>query len=103
MDNNEQFKKSLKDTFEKIDGSAVFLSICSQNFIKDPYCLMQFGLAILLDKPLFLLIEKGVRPSKHLLRILEGYEFYEQGDIESAKQASMRLILKSKKWIMTKT
>lgn len=99
MDHVEQIKIWTQKTLGKMDNSAVFLGICSENFAEDPTCLMQFALAVLLDKPLFLLIEKGVNPGKHLIRILEGYEFYEPGDDKSAKKASEKLGKKINKYL----
>ena len=79
--------------------SAVFLSIYTNNWLEDPECLMQFALAVLFDKPLFFLIEKGTKISKHLIRILEGYEFFEPGNNESLKQAQTKLFEKISKFL----
>lgn len=95
----EQIKIWAKETLGKMSDSAVFLGICSDNFVKDPSCLIQFGLSVLLDKPIFLLIEKDFNPGKNLIRILEGYEFYEPEDEDSAKQASIILFEKIEKFL----
>ena len=99
MDDIEQLKRWTQKTLGKMADSAVFLGLCSENYAEDPNCLIQFALSVLLDKPLFLLIAKGVSPGKHLIRILEGYEFYEPGDEESAKHASERLFVKINKFL----
>lgn len=95
----EQIKIWIQKTFGEMADSAVFLGIFNYNYAKDSTCLMQFALAVLLDKPLFLLIEKGTHPGKHLIRILEGYEFYEPEDNESKKQALEKLGKKINKFL----
>ena len=98
-DELENLKNAAQESLEKISASAVFLGICSENFAKDPVCLMQLSLAILLDKPLFLLLERSVKPPKALIRVLEGYEFYTHGDNQSFLVASEKLMEKVKKKI----
>ena len=96
MDDLDKLKEVAQKSFEKISESATFLGICSENYVKDPVCLIQFSLSILMDKPLFLLIAKGVKPSKKLIRLLDGYEFYEARDLGSFEQASIKLLEKIK-------
>jgi len=95
----EKLKKAAQQSMEKISASGTFVGICSENFAKDPVCLMQLSLAILLDKPLFLLFEHGFKPPKALIRVLEAYEFYTSGDNESFLAASEKLMAKVKKKI----
>jgi len=98
-DELEKLKNAAQQSLEKISASATFVGICSENFAKDPVCLMQLSLAILLDKPLFLLFEHGFKPPKALIRVLEAYEFYTSGDNESFLAASEKLMAKVKKKI----
>ena len=87
----ESIKKVVKESLGKIADSAVWVGIVPDNFIENPRFLMQFALSVLLDKPLFLIIQRGVNPGKNLIRILAGYEFYTAGDEDSIKQATKRL------------
>lgn len=99
MDELERLQKIAEESYEKISQSATFVDICSDNYVESPACLIQLSLGILLDKPLFLLIQKGVRPSKNLIRILDGFEFYEANDEQSFQQASEKLMEKVKERI----
>lgn len=96
MNDLDILKQIAQESASKIADSAVFLGLCSDNYVKDPVCLMQLSLAILMDKPLFLIIEKGPKVSKNLIRILEAYEFYEQDDENSLKEAGEKLMAKVK-------
>jgi len=96
----DKLKIVIEKSYPKIFKSAFFLGICTQDFCQDPVCLIQLSLAILLDKPLFFLIEKGTRIPKNLLRILQGYEFYEKNDRDSAKCAMLKLMRKANKLSM---
>lgn len=99
MDDIEQIKIWTQQTLGQVAESALFLGLCNKNYADDPVCLMQFALSVLLDKPLFLLIEKGVNIGKNLIGILEGYEFYESGNDESRKQAMKKLSKKINKFL----
>jgi len=90
----EQLKRIAERQCEKINKSHVFMAICSQNYIDDPICLMQLGLALLLDKPLFLIFHKDFKPPKNLIRALSGYEFAKDDDAQSYKEASERIVQK---------
>jgi len=83
-----------KESFGKISESMVFLGLCSENYIDDPICLLQLSISIMLDKPIFLLIEKGVKIPKKLIRLLDGYMFYDKDDDKSFEEASDKLLLK---------
>ncbi len=92
-------KEIAEESFKSISGSATFLGICGKQYVKDPVCLIQFALGIFLDRPLFLLIGKGTKPPKRLIRLLDGYEFYEEGDEDSFREAGARLLSKVQRYL----
>ncbi len=87
----ESLKRIAKENLEIIEESHVFLAICTDNFTDNPICLMQLGLSLLLDKPMFLLFAKGFAPPKNLIRALAGYEFIENDDENSIREATKKL------------
>lgn len=95
----EHLKEAAKGSMKKIGDCAVFMGICSDNYADDPVCLMQLALALLLDKPIFLLFQQGVVIPKNLIRCLEGYEYYEHDNESSFKQASEKLSDKIRQYI----
>ena len=98
----ERLKEIAKTSAEDISSSITFIGLCSESYVEDPICLIQLSLSILMDKPIFLLIEKGCKPSKNLIRILEGYEFYDEGDNMSVEEAMKSLIVKVSKYLAEK-
>ena len=94
----EYLKHVAKESNAKISESAIFIGFCTDEWVKDPCCLIQLSLAILLDKPLFLLIQKGTKVPKNLIHILEGYEFFQYGDEVSFKEAIDKLHIKIKRF-----
>ena len=94
MRDEELLKKAVKESAGKIADSDVFVSIFSESYQKDPVCLIQLALSILIDKPIYLLIVKGTKTPKGLIRIAAGYVFCEDGSEESVRIASK--ILKAK-------
>ena len=87
----ERLKKAAKESCDKIEKSHCFVAICSDNYANDPVCLIQLSLAILLDKPIFLLFPKGFAPPKNLIRILDGYECIKGDDETSISMAAEKL------------
>lgn len=57
--NKKEMVKVVQDNAEKISQSEVFVSLVTPSYLNDPYCAMQLGLAILLDKPIYLLVKRG--------------------------------------------
>lgn len=102
MDDLSRLKQTAHESAEKITNCTVFLGLCSDNYIEDPVTLIQFSLGLLMGKPLFLLIAKGVKLPKNLIRILDGYEFYVPDDEYSFKEASEKLMAKVKARISKK-
>jgi hypothetical protein len=45
MDDNQLIDK-VRENAEKISSSDIFATIVTKNFLDDPYCAMQLGLAI---------------------------------------------------------
>ena len=87
----ERLKKAAKESCDKIEKSNCFVAIYSDNYTNDPVCLMQLALAILLDRPMFLLFPKGFAPPKNLIRILDGYVCIEGDDETSIARAAVKL------------
>lgn len=96
---NEEQRKAkewMKKQFEGISKSAIFVGIDSKNYRDDIRCAAQLGLAVMLDKPIFLLIDDSIASSSKLLKICDGWEPYTAGDTESTKLATERLFTQIK-------
>ena len=95
----ERLKKIAKENFDIISESATFLALCTEKYLDDPVCLIQLSLSIMLDKPLFFVIEKKVKLPKKFIRLLDGYEFYESGNEGSFEYASNKLLIKVQRYL----
>lgn len=93
-DPNEFFdKKWLKSTHEKINGSAVFLSIFTKNYVDEPYALLQLAFAMMLDKPLYLIVPEGTKIPEKIRRAADKVEFFNPED-KKDMQAKVTKMLK---------
>ena len=59
---------NLKD---RIQSSNVYAGMVTSNFLDDPDCALQLGYAILMDKPIILLVDKGVKIPKALVKVAD--------------------------------
>lgn len=72
--NDELINKNL----ERIAGTHIFLSIFSENAIKDPIWMLQLGAAIILDKPIHLIVFPGMKIPENLKRASSAIHFATQ-------------------------
>lgn len=68
--------RAVKASAPGIEESQVFTALVTENYMKDPLCALQLGLAILMEKPIFLLVDRNqkipeglVRAAKHIERV----------------------------------
>ena len=92
----EQF---IKDNLNEISNHDVFLSVGSGNYFKNPKCLVQISIAIVLDMPIFMLIQEGIKVPKKLIRVLDGYAFYERDNKVSFKEEGKKMLIKIDKFM----
>ena len=91
----EQLQKAVKSSAPKIQNSGLFLSMyLDGGFEKEPLCLLQLAIAILLDKPIGVLVYEGIKIPENLKKIAVAIEYCEEGNQESMNQAALRLIKK---------
>lgn len=77
---------------ERIEQSAVFLSIFTENYEKDAKAILEFGLAIVLDKPIYMVVPEGTKVPENVKRVARGIEYYNRDDTESLHAATKRLL-----------
>lgn len=85
-------------TAKQIDGSAIFIQLYnSQNgkdLLEEPLYLLQLAYAIMMDKPIAVLIVYGDKIPDKLKKIADVIEFYDRGSIKSIGQATEKAIKK---------
>lgn len=78
---------------DRMGESAICLSIFTDDYKKGIDSLLQFAVAVMLDKPIFLLVQEGTTIPERVKRVADGIEFYKRdADGSSLKEASTRLL-----------
>lgn len=90
-----RLEKWVEGMAQSMGESAICLSLFTGNFAKGIDSLLQFALAMMLDKPLFLLAPEGVTIPEHVRRAADGIETYQPGNDISFQAATERLLKKA--------
>jgi hypothetical protein len=80
---------------EMIADSRVFLTLFSDGYKKDPTALVQLMFAVMMEKPVYMLVPVGTHVPRGLRRLADGIEEYDPAQIESLERATARLIEKT--------
>jgi len=85
-------RRAVERAVPKIDQSAIFLGLLpSENMAEHANLVIEFGLAVLLDKPIYLLVPDDLRLPSNLTRLAHGVERYRgPDDIEAATARLLR-------------
>jgi len=83
----EETAKNSKETIEKCD---IFASVVTKSFVDDPKCALQIGYAVLMDKPIILIVDKTVAISASLVKVaklIERVDITSDIDMQRAMQS----------------
>lgn len=68
-----------------MEDSANFCSIVTDGYLNDPICATQLGMAIMMDKPIILMVKVGTKLPKHLEKVSDGIiYFHDEHDLKNA-------------------
>lgn len=81
----------------KINDSAIFLSLFTEGYKKDPVALLQFSIAIIENKPLFFVVEEGTELKDGIKRLAHGIEYYKKNEKGSVERATDRILKKAER------
>ncbi len=95
MNFTDDERKRMKNTAEKIHSSGIFMGLVTENFMDSGEVAMQMGFAILMDKPIGLLVLKNAKVPEHLKKIAYHIEYVDPDEKDSMISASRRLLDKS--------
>jgi hypothetical protein len=79
-------RAAVRRTLDALTGSAIFLAIFSQDYEENAVAVLQFGLAVLLDKPIYLLCPEGRHLPENVKRLARAIEYYRPDDLELVTQ-----------------
>lgn len=91
MTDNKEFEEWMNKVVEnsgpKIAKSAVYTGLYSKNFVKDPRCALELGMAMFLDKPIAIIAMDGEpipENVKKVATIIEHVDSKVPGDMKRA-------------------
>ena len=89
-----EWTEVLNHNREALTGSRIFLQLWSDNTSKDPLACMQLGLAIILDKPIHIVVPHGARLPENIRRLATSIEYYD-GTTKDIERATKSLLGKA--------
>lgn len=81
-------------TVPKLRQCENYLGLVTEDFINDPVCLLQIGAALVLGKPLYLVVVKGTKLPGKLIDVIDGLVEIEGPDDPTA-QMKIQSMLKN--------
>ena len=99
---NPKQKKELEDWLQKavkrnapaMRDSKVFLALFNDGYEKEPLACLQFGMAIVMDKPIYLAVPHGTKIPENVKRVARAIEYYDPNDPNDIKAATHLLVEK---------
>lgn len=89
-DRDRWLREAVRRNLQPMRESAIFLALFTQDYEKDAVAVLQFGLAVLLDKPIYITMPRGTRLPENVRRIAKGIGEYDS--IEDAPLVTQRLL-----------
>ena len=96
-----ELEKYVTNTAARMGESAFCLTLFTEDYAKGLDSMLQFACAVMLDKPLFLMVPNGVKIPKHVEKIADGIERYDPDNKDSMEQATHRLLQKAREQGLT--
>ncbi len=85
----------VEDLVSKMGSSAFVLSLFTEDYKEGIDSLLQFALALMLDKPLYLLVKAGTAIPEKVRRVADGIEYFgPDRALEDAAHALLALATK---------
>lgn len=91
-----ELAKWVERTAQMMDRSKICLTIFTENYKNGIDSLLQLSLAMMLDKPIYLLVPEGVKVPEHVKKIASAIEFYQRGNRPSMDAGLSRLLATAK-------
>src|SRR5262245_21881533 len=89
------YEEFTEKSAERIGGATALICPWEKSLHKNVAGVIQLALAVLLDKPLYLLIPRGVPIGAKLKALADGIEYFDLGDLNSQIDAGKRLLLRA--------
>lgn len=88
---NASLRDAVRENYQKISGSTVFCVLYNEKMINQVIPIVQMGLAVYLDKPIVLLVPKGVHVAANLRAMATAIAEFDPADPASLDVAIQAL------------
>lgn len=89
----EQLGKYVEKAAEILGQSHVFLTVFTDHYKESADALLQFAIAVMLDKPIYLLVKEGTDIPAKVRCLADGLEFFrDQSDVYAATQRLLKTV-----------
>ena len=91
---DQKLKEASERSAAAIAGSAAFVAIFNKSGLSDPVYLLQMGLAVYMDKPIYLLVPQDAVIPENLRRLARKIEYFWRNpdDMSSIRAATEKLL-----------
>jgi hypothetical protein len=89
---NPDVQRAIGRSIEGIDSSAMFLQLYNKNLADEPLALMQLGYALMIGKPIGVLVKKGEEVPEKLRAAADLVEEFDPEDPQSLTAATKKLL-----------
>ena len=76
----------------EIEKSDAFIGLYTKNYVEEPLCLAQLGIAMYLNKPIYFLIEDDAQVPDKIRKVMDGFAFWSKSDTDSLKKATEQVV-----------
>jgi len=83
-----------KSSGKRIEESHIYMSLVTDGYKEDPKCALELGIALLLDKPIALMVCKGTQVPENLKKVAKAIEYFDPDDRDDVRRASQELVSK---------
>lgn len=89
---DQKMKDAAERNFRAISDSTVFCVLWNEKMVDEVIPLLQMGLAVYLDKPMYFLVPRGQQVPMNVRRLAIGFEEFEYGNEASLGEAMRKLL-----------
>lgn len=77
-----------KKSGPRIEEATVFTALATKNFMKNPQCALELGLAVLMDKPIILIADHNEKLPENLIKIARAIQRVDLENPEDMRKAA---------------
>jgi len=81
-----------KSSGKQIEDSHLYMSLVTDGYKEDPKCALELGIAILLDKPIALMVKNGTKVPENLKKVSSAISYFDPEDKADMQRASVEIM-----------